>query len=146
MATTFDISDVPVADTADLSAAMQTLIENGRALVLLNGASADDLDAACAVLQNRHRAAPHGSLAAVVRFRHLIEVFATRRLQQLLLDTGYAAIAPALAVAARMRLNGHRGFNPQLFLLELSAALDDNVIAMESYRRAHARHDHRHAA
>ncbi|WP_072372404.1 hypothetical protein [Hyphomicrobium sp. NDB2Meth4] len=146
MATTFDISDVPAADAADLGAAMQTLIENGRALVLLNGASADDLDAACAVLQNRHRTAPRGSLAAVIRFRHLIEVFATRRLQQLLLDTGYAAIAPAISVAACMRLNGHRGFNPQLFLLELSAALADNVIAMEGYRRDHAPREHRYAA
>lgn len=146
MATTFDISDVPVADAAGLGAAMQALIENGRALVLLNGASAEDLDSACAVLQSRHRTDPQGSLAAVIRFRHFIQVFATRRLQQLLLDTGYAAIAPALAVAARMRLNGHRGFNPQLFLLELSAALADDVIAVEGCRRDHELREHRYAA
>lgn len=146
MATTFDLSDVPVADAADLAAAMQALIENGRALVLLNGASAADLDAVCSAIHNRHHTVPQGSLAAVIRFRHLIEVFATRRLQQLLLDTGYAAIAPAAAIAARLRLNAHRGFNPQLFLMELTAALAENVISIEDHRRKFVHHDHRHAA
>jgi len=146
MATTFDLSDVPVADAADLTAAMQTLIASGRGLVFLNGPSAADLDAACSAIHSRHHAVPQASLAAGIRFRHLIEVFATRRLQHLMLDTGYAAIAPAAAIAARLRLNAHRGFNPQLFLMELTAALAENVISIDDHRHKFVHHDHRDAA
>lgn len=134
MATTFDLSDVPAADAADLAAAMRTLIENERGLVLLNGASEADLDTARAVIQSRHHTNPQRALTAFVRLRHLIEVFGARRLQQMLLDNGHALVAPAIAVAARLRLNGHRGFNPQRFLIALSDALGDNVVAFDSFR------------
>ena len=132
MATTFDLSDVPAADAADLTAAMRSLIESGRGLVLLNGASEADLDTARAAMQSRRHAEPQRALAAFVRFRHLVEVFTSRRLQQLLLDNGFAVIAPAIAVAAGLRLNGRRGFNPQQFLAALSAALDDKSVAVEA--------------
>lgn len=130
MATSFDLSDVPAAEAADIAAAMRSLIENGRGLVLLNGASEADLDTARAAMQSRRHAEPQRALAAFVRFRHLTEVFASRRLQQLLLDNGFALMAPAIAVAASLRLNGRRGFNPQQFLAALSTALTDNVIAI----------------
>ncbi len=65
-------------------------------------------------------------------------MFGARRLQQLLLDNGHALMAPAIAVAASLRLNGHRGFNPQSFLLGLTAALADNVVAMEPRRAEQA--------
>ncbi|MEI9901392.1 MAG: hypothetical protein WDN31_16045 [Hyphomicrobium sp.] len=67
MATTFDLSDVPAADAADLSAAMRAFIESGRGLILLNGASDADLDAACALLNDRHRTQPQRALTAFVR-------------------------------------------------------------------------------
>jgi len=132
MATTFDLCDVPAADADDLAAAMRALIESGRGLVLLNGASDTDLDTARAALQSRHRAEPQRALSAFIRFRHLIAVFGARRLQQLLLANGYALMAPAIAVAASLRLNAHLGFNPQRFLLGLNSTLAANVVAIES--------------
>jgi hypothetical protein len=132
MAMTFDLTDIPAADAADLGAAMRSLIENGRGLVLLNGASDADLDTARAALQSRHHAEPQRALAAFVRFRHLIEVFGARRLKDMLLDNGHALMAPALAIAATLRLNGHRGFNPQRFLLALNETLTANVVTLET--------------
>ena len=136
MATTFDLSDVPAADAADLAAAMRALVENARGLILLNGAGEADLDAARVTLQDRHHTEPQRALTAFVRFRHLIEVFGARRLQQLLLDNGHSLIAPAIAVAARLRLNAHRGFNPQSFLLELTGTLTCNVVKIDTRRVA----------
>lgn len=131
MATTFDLNDIPAADAADLAAAMRSLIEAGRGLVLLNGAADTDLDTARAALQSRHHAEPQRALAAFVRFRHLIEVFGARRLKDMMLDNGHAIMAPAIAIASTLRLNGHRGFNPQRFLLALNAAMTANVVTLE---------------
>jgi hypothetical protein len=127
----FDLNDIPAADAADLAAAMRSLIEDGRGLVLLNGATEADLDTARAALQSRHQAEPQRALAAFVRFRHLIYVFGARRLKQLMLDNGYALMAPAIAIAATLRLNGNRGFNPQRFLIALHEAVGANVVALD---------------
>ena len=80
MSMTFDLSDIPAVDAADLAAAMRSLIENGRGLVLLNGATDADLDTARTVMQSRHHAEPQRALASFVRFRHLVDVFGARRL------------------------------------------------------------------
>jgi hypothetical protein len=132
MAMTWDLTDIPAVDAADLAAAMRSLIEDGRGLVLLNGATEADLDTARAALQSRHHAEPQRALAAFVRFRHLAEVFGARRLKDLMLGNGYALMAPAIAIAASLRLNGHRGFNPQRFLLSLQEALAANVVTLET--------------
>jgi hypothetical protein len=132
MAMTWDLTDIPAVDAADLATAMRSLIEDGRGLVLLNGASEADLDTARAALQSRHHAEPQRALAAFVRFRHLVEVFGARRLKDLMLGNGYALMAPAIAIAASLRLNGHRGFNPQRFLLSLQEALAANVVTLET--------------
>jgi hypothetical protein len=132
MAMTWDLTDIPAVDAADLAAAMRSLIEDGRGLVLLNGATDTDLDTARAALQSRHHAEPQRALAAFVRFRHLVEVFGARRLKDLMLGNGYALMAPAIAIAASLRLNGHRGFNPQRFLLSLQEALAANVVTLET--------------
>lgn len=139
MAMTWDLTDIPAVDAADLAAAMRSLIEDGRGLVLLNGASEADLDTARAALQSRHHAEPQRALAAFVRFRHLVEVFGARRLKGLMLDNGYALMAPAIAIAASLRLNGHRGFNPQRFLLSLQNALATNVVSLEARPAAAAK-------
>jgi hypothetical protein len=132
MAMTWDLTDIPAVDAADLAAAMRSLIEDGRGLVLLNGATEADLDTARAALQSRHHAEPQRALAAFVRFRHLAEVFGARRLKDLMLGNGYALMAPAIAIAASLRLNGHRGFNPQRFLLSLQEALAANVVTLDT--------------
>jgi hypothetical protein len=131
MSMTFDLSDIPAVDAADLAAAMRSLIENGRGLLLLNGATDADLDTARTVMQSRHHAEPQRALASFVRFRHLVDVFGARRLKDLLLDTGHALLAPAIAIAASQRLNGHRGFSPQRFLLALNEVRATNVVALE---------------
>jgi hypothetical protein len=59
----------------------------------------------------------------------MVEVFSARRLKEMMLERGYALMAPAIAIAASLRLNANRGFNPQAFLLSLNDALADNVVA-----------------
>jgi hypothetical protein len=49
-----------------------------------------------------------------------------------MLGNGYALMAPAIAIAASLRLNGHRGFNPQRFLLSLQEALAANVVTLDT--------------
>lgn len=132
MAMTWDLTDIPAVDAADLGAAMRALIEDGRGLVLMRGATGADLDTARATLQRRHHTDPQRALAAFVRFRHLVEVFGARRLKNLMLGNGHALMAPAIAIAATLRLNAHRGFNPQRFLIALSEACATNVVALDT--------------
>ncbi len=136
MATTWDLSDVPAVETADLAAAMQALIDAERGLVMLRGLAEVDLDTAQAALQRLFQSEPQSALAAFVRFRQMVEVFSARRLKDLMLDRGHGLIAPALAIAASLRLNANRGFNPQTFLMSLNAALVDNVVALPERRTA----------
>jgi hypothetical protein len=131
---TWDLTDIPAVDADDLGAAMRSLIEEGRGLVLLRGLSDADLDTAKAALQRRFHTEPQRALAAFVRFRHMADVFGARRLRDLMLDRGYALLAPAMAIAASLRLNANRGFNPQQFVLSLHAALTPNVVAMDARR------------
>jgi hypothetical protein len=129
---TWDLTDVPAVATADLAAAMQALIDNERGLVLLRGLADEDLDTVQTELQRRFHGEPQRALAAFVRFRHMVEVFSARRLKQMMLDRGHGLMAPAIAIAASLRLNANRGFNPQAFLLSLNDALADNVVAFGS--------------
>ncbi len=136
MAMTWNLTDIPAVDAADLGAAMRSLIEAGRGLVLLRGLSQADLDTAKATLQRRFHGEPQRALAAFVRFRHMADVFGARRLQDMMLDRGYALLAPAMAVAASLRLNANRGFNPQQFVLSLREAMTPNVVAIDSRRQS----------
>jgi hypothetical protein len=130
MAMTWDLSDVPAVETADLAAAMRTLIDNERGLVLLNGLSEDDMSAVQDDLQRRFQGNPQRALAVFVRLRHLVEVFKARRLQAQFLQRGYSLMAPAIAIAASLRLNANRGFSPQTFLMSLAEVLVDNVVEL----------------
>jgi hypothetical protein len=126
----WDLTDVPAIAATDLAAAMRALINEGRGMVLMRGLEGNDLDTVQAELQRRFHGEPQRALAAFVRFRHMVEVFSARRLKELMLDRGFGLIAPAIATAAALRLNAHRGFNPQSFLLALQGALTSNVVAM----------------
>lgn len=128
---TFDLTDIPAVEAADLATAMRKLIENGRGLVLLNGAADADLDTVRAAMQSRHHAEPQRALAAFIRFRSLVEVFGSRRLQELMLNNGYGLMAQAIAVAASLRLNAGRGFNPQSFVMALQRSGTTNVVALD---------------
>jgi hypothetical protein len=65
-----------------------------------------------------------------VRLRTMVDVFSARRLKDMMLDRGYAVLAPAIAIAASLRLNANRGFNPQRFMVSLQEALTANLVAM----------------
>jgi hypothetical protein len=132
----WDLTDVPAIASADLAAAMQALVADGRGLVLLRGLEDADLDTVQAGLKRRFHTDPQTALAAFVRFRHLAEVFSARRLKELMLERGFALIGPAIAIAASLRLNANRGFNPQKFLLALQDAQTDNVVPMPPRERA----------
>ncbi|MGZ5851561.1 MAG: hypothetical protein ACXWJH_03195 [Hyphomicrobium sp.] len=132
----WDLTDVPAIASADLAAAMQALIADGRGLVLLRGLEDADLDTVQAELKRRFHADPQTALAVFVRFRHLAEVFSARRLKELMLERGFALIGPAIAIAASLRLNANRGFNPQKFLIALQDAQTDNVVPMPTRERA----------
>jgi hypothetical protein len=130
MTMTWDLTDVPAVETADLAAALQALIDDARGLVLLRGLADADLDTVQAELKRRFHGEPQRALAVFVRFRHLVEVFSARRLKDMILDRGYGLMAPAIAIAASLRLNAHRGFNPQQFVTSLHSALTANVVAL----------------
>jgi hypothetical protein len=127
---TWDLTDVPAVAPTDLAAAMRALIEAERGLVLLRGLGEEDLSTVQAELQRRFHGEPQRALAVFVRFRHMVEVFSARRLKDMMLDRGYQLMAPAIAIAASLRLNANRGFNPQLFLMSLQDALSSNVVAL----------------
>jgi hypothetical protein len=132
----WDLTDVPAIASADLAVAMQALIADGRGLVLLRGLEDADLDTVQAELKRRFHTDPQTALAVFVRFRHLAEVFSARRLKELMLERGFALIGPAIAIAASLRLNANRGFNPQKFLLALQDTQTDNVVPMPPRERA----------
>jgi hypothetical protein len=128
--TTWDLTDVPAVAPTDLAAAMRVLIDNERGIVLLRGLSDGDLTLVRCELQRLFQSEPQRALAVFVRLRTMVEVFSARRLQEMMLDRGYALLAPAIAIAASLRLNANRGFNPQRFMLSLQEALAANLVAM----------------
>ena len=134
MTMTWDLTDVPAVEAADLAAAVRALIDDGRGLVLLRGLADGELDTVQAELKRRFHTEPQRALAVFVRFRNLVEVFSTRRLSDMMLDKGYALLAPAIAVAASLRLNANRGFNPQKFVSSLADVRNANVVALEPRR------------
>ncbi len=129
MAITWDPSDVPTVDTEDLVAPMRRLISEGRGLVFLRGLDGEDAALLEAILHGRLGKDPSRELAALMRFRALVEVFASRRLGELMMERGHEVIAPALQVAAPLRLNLKWGFNPQKFTRALTALLDGGDLA-----------------
>jgi hypothetical protein len=114
-------SDVPLVNPADLARPMQYMIDTGRGLAMLRGVSKAELREVDAALWNELGTNPGQRVAVLMRFRCLIEVFGARRLANLLLQNGHGLIAPAVHVAARLRLNADRGFNA----LKFERALQD---------------------
>lgn len=129
MAITWDPSDVPTVTAEDLAAPMRRLIAEGRGLVLLRGLSREDAAMAEDALRHRLGKDPSRELAALMRFRALVEVFASRRLRDLMMSRGHEVIAPALQIAGELRLNLKWGFNPQKFTRALTAMIDADEVA-----------------
>ena len=114
-----NLSDVARVNPKTLALAMQYMVDTGRGLAMLRGISEVELREVDGALWDAMGDNPAERVAALVRFRCLIKVFSSRRLRELLMRTGYNLIAPAVQVAARMRLIANLGFN----LLEFERAL-----------------------
>lgn len=123
---TVNLSDVPLVDPQAMALPMQYMIDTGRGLAMLRGVSKDELREIDRALWDALGSDPVQRLAVLMRFRCLIRAFGARRLADMLLNNGYDLIAPAVLVAARMRLNADLGFNPLKFeraLQELMAKI-----------------------
>lgn len=139
MSNVFDLADVPPVTTADLSVPMRIAIEHGHGLALYKGLTENQIRAIETDLWVQLSHAPETRLAVAIRFRALLEVFATRRLKQLFLKTGYKLIARALTEAATQRMNAELGFSAHKFVLALDRSLPVTLpIAgeLQEFRRA----------
>ena len=104
-ASAIDLSDVPAVSLHDLYAPMRRLISEGRGLALLNGLSEIEIRNVESQIWADFADQPETRLAIAMRFRALLEVFATRRLRQEFLNQGFKLIARAVAEASTQRLN-----------------------------------------
>jgi hypothetical protein len=125
MVAALDLSDVPLVSPEHLALPMQYMIGAGRGLAMLRGASDIELRDAESAVWDQIDACARTRTAVLLRFRCLIGVFAAVRLRRMLLQRGFGLLAPALKVAAEMRLNTHWGFNPLKFALALEALLTE---------------------
>lgn len=116
-----DETDVPLVAPAELARAMRFMIDSGRGLVLLRGVSGADMRELESAIWHRLEGDLAQRRAVLVRFQCLVQVFSARRLRQLLLRRGFRLIAPAIQLAATMRLNATWGFSPHKFNLALQA-------------------------
>lgn len=142
MSAILDRCDVPQVSPQSLAQPMQAMIAAGRGLVLLRGIADAELRAVEHAVWDRLGGTSSDRVATLLRFRCLVGVFATSRLQQLFLRRGLGLLGPALEVAAEMRLNVQWGFNPVKFLRALEAKLgqiDDRSAARRPQRAVPAR-------
>jgi hypothetical protein len=123
MVMSFNTNDVPLVSPQDLALPMQYMISTGCGLAMLRGASDRELRDAEDAVWDRIEGGSETRTAVVVRFRCLVAVFTAVRLRRMLLQRGFTLIAPALQVAASMRLNTRWGFNPMKFALALEGLL-----------------------
>jgi hypothetical protein len=139
MCSKVDMSDVPLVASHELLIPMQHLIDTERGLGMLHGLSEAELRAVDQAVWDALAGDAIRRVAVLLRFRALIQVFKARRLAELFLHRGFLLIAPAVHVAARMRLNTEWGFNPLKFeraLLDLLGQLDAGVQRGGERRRA----------
>ena len=142
MSAILDRCDVPQVCAESLTLPMQAMIAAGRGLVLLRGISDPELRTVEHAVWDQLDGTSSDKVATLLRFRCLVGVFATSRLQQLFLRRGLALMGPAIEVAAEMRLNVQWGFNPVKFQRALEAKLeevDDRSATRRLQRAAPAR-------
>ena len=118
-----DLADVPFVAPEALALPMRRLVDSGRGLALLKGLSERDLRQVDQAVWDDLDHDPAHRVAVLLRLRCLIRVFEARRLAGLFQHQGHSLIAPAVYVAARMRLNTKWGFNPMKFERALKGLL-----------------------
>jgi hypothetical protein len=139
MSSRLDKSDVPLVASHELLVPMQHLIDTERGLGMLKGLTDAELRGVDGAVWDALNGDATRRVAVLLRFRALIQVFRARRLAELFLHRGFMLIAPAVHVAARMRLNTEWGFNPLKFeraLQDLLSQLDTGVVAGDERRSA----------
>lgn len=129
MAHMIDTADVPEVSAQDLFTPMRMLILQGKGLALLRGLREDDLRALESAFWAHFKGSSETRLAVALRFRALLDVFASRRLKDLLLARGFKLIALAIAEASTQRLNTRFGFSAQKFVAVLGAEMDQPAIS-----------------
>lgn len=117
-----DIADVPAVDARQLGQTIQMLIAKGQGLALLKGLSEKEIRSLEADLWGSFEGSSEARLAVALRFRALLQVFAARRLKDLLLNRGFRAISAAIEEAASQRLNVRFGLNVQKLVVALETA------------------------
>ncbi len=120
---TFDPTDVPRVDAAHLARMLDLLVSGGHGLMMLRGADATALAALEAAFWRGFSGDTATGVSTLVRFRAVLEAFASRRLRSLLMRDGYAVLKAAFQAAAETRLNASRGFNPQGLVWSVTAEL-----------------------
>ena len=125
MGSTVDYTDVPQVSADALMIMMEQMITVGRGLVLLRGIEDRDLRAVESAAWEKLDGTAPEKLAALLRFRSLVAVFAGARLRDLFLQRGLALMVPAMDIAAEMRLNVQWGFSPVKFVRALEVSLKE---------------------
>lgn len=124
MTAKLDLADIPQIAMSDLHRPMQMLIAKGQGLALLKGLSEREIRDLEDDIWTDFEGSPEIRLAIALRFRALLDVFAARRLKDMLLERGFKVIAAAIAEASQQRLNMRFGFNAQRLLLAIDRATD----------------------
>ena len=119
MTTMINTADVPAVSVQDLFMPMRALILQGRGLALIKGLSESDLRTLENEIWAHFKGSSETRLAVALRFRALLDVFASRRLKDLMLQRGFKLIALAITEASTQRLNTRFGFSPQKFVAAL---------------------------
>jgi hypothetical protein len=138
MSASLDRCDVAPISAEALDIPMQHMIAAGRGLVLLRGIADRELRDVEHAVWDKIEGSSAEKVATLLRFRCLVAVFKCSRLQELFLRRGLALFAPAIAVAAEMRLNVQYGFNPVKFTRALEEQLgeSDNERSARRLQRA----------
>jgi hypothetical protein len=122
MHSNFNLADVPVVNASDLGFAIQLLVGSGRGLAFLRGMHENEIREIEDRIWSEYQGSSEARLAVALRFRALLDVFASRRLKELFLDRGLRLLSAAAQEAATTPLNVRFGFKSQRLLLALDAA------------------------
>jgi hypothetical protein len=122
MRSDFNLADVPVVDASDLGFVLQHLVDSGQGLALLRGLQETEIRDIEDRLWTEFQGANDARLATALRFRALLQVFASRRLKALFLERGFRLLLAVAHEAATRPLNVRFGFNSQRMLGALDVA------------------------
>ncbi|MEQ1697810.1 MAG: hypothetical protein ABL901_18415 [Hyphomicrobiaceae bacterium] len=131
---TLDPTDIPVISADAVQGIIDLIIERGQALVLFHGATPASRAEIERAFWQGHGGDRISGNATLIRFWHLVDAMSGRRVKSLILERGFAALAPLAACAASARLNIHWGFKPQHLVAALTAkatiAVDANPLRL----------------